>query len=134
VPAWLAAAAAAGAVLLALGLVVWRGGALPRAAMLPPSAPSGAAPIPDIGNLSPKERFDRLYGRIMQALRVGDAATLARFAPMALAAYAMIDSADADSLTHRRATLLRLHLGDTTVARALPPRAPPLGPPGRVAQ
>ena len=54
-----------------------------------------------------------------EQVRAGDTTTLSRFAPMALAAYDMIDSAAVDSLTRRRATLLRLHLGDTTAARAL---------------
>ena len=130
-PSWLPAVGAAVAVVAALGLVVWRGSAVPRAAAAPTAVPAPADPpaIPDISAMTPKERFDRLYGRIMQALRSGDAATLSRFAPMALAAYQMIDSADVDSLTRRRATLLRLHLGDTTAARSLSPRAGPLPPP-----
>lgn len=114
--------------MLGLGLVVWRDSSVPRASAAPsvasePPAMDGGG-IPDISNLSPKERFDRLYGRIMQGLRSGDAAALSRFAPMALAAYAMLDSADVDSVTRRRATVLRVHLGDTAAARSLPLAAP----------
>jgi hypothetical protein len=67
--------------------------------------------------MTPQERFDRLYARVMQALRTGDTATVARYAPMVLGAYRMLDSADAG--TRRRALLLRLHLGDTAAARQL---------------
>jgi hypothetical protein len=77
-----------------------------------------AAPIPDISRMTPQERFDRLYDRILQALRTGDTATVARIAPMALGAYQMLESPD--TTTRRRAAVLRLHLGDTTVMRAPP--------------
>jgi len=129
VSAWLVAGGAAVAVTVALSVVVWRGSALAPASPASPAAADvgEAGAPPDISAMSPKERFDRLYGRVMRALQSGDGTTLARFAPMALAAYDMIDSADVDSATRRRATLLRLHLGDTTVARTLGgPRAPPL--------
>ncbi len=76
--------------------------------------------MPDISRMTPKERFDKLYDRILQALRAGDTLTLDRFAPMALAAYQMLDSADVDSTTRRRAAILRLHLGDTTVQLPAP--------------
>jgi hypothetical protein len=72
---------------------------------------------PDISQLSPKERFDRLYNRVMQAAQAGDQATMSRFMPMALGAYDMLDSADADARYH--AALLRVHNGDVPGARAL---------------
>ena len=72
---------------------------------------------PDISQLSPKERFDRLYNRVMQAAQTGDQATMSRFMPMALGAYEMLDSADADARYH--AALLRVHNGDVQGSRAL---------------
>jgi hypothetical protein len=72
---------------------------------------------PDISQLSPKERFDRLYNRVMQAAQSGDQATMSRFMPMALSAYEMLDSVDADARYH--AALLRVHSGDVQGSRAL---------------
>jgi hypothetical protein len=63
------------------------------------------------------ERFDRLYERSMRASESGDTATVERFAPMALLAYAQLDSIDADARYH--AALLRLHTGDISGAAAL---------------
>ena len=105
-----------GAVLLARS----RGGAAPAAAAVAtdgsagPAAPAGA--IPDISNMTPDERFDRLYRRVMQAARTGDTMS-AKLAPMALGAYEMLDSADADTRYH--AALIRLHIGDAAGAAAL---------------
>lgn len=67
--------------------------------------------------MSPRERFDRLYNRVMQASEGGDTATVGRFTPMALAAYGMLDSIDADARYH--AAMLRLHTGDAPGAAAL---------------
>lgn len=75
------------------------------------------APAPDISELSPKERFDRLYNRVMQAAQSGDEATTTRFMPMALGAYEMLDSVDADARYH--AALLRVHGGDVEGSRAI---------------
>jgi hypothetical protein len=67
--------------------------------------------------MSPRERFDRLYNRIMTASEGGDTATVAQFMPMALSAYTMLDSVDADARYH--ASMLRLHTGDVDGAGAL---------------
>jgi hypothetical protein len=80
-----------------------------------PAAPQEVAP--DISNLSPRERFDRLYERVMRASSSGDAATLQRFAPMAVAAYRMLDSVDADA--RYDVAVIKLHMGDIPGARAL---------------
>jgi hypothetical protein len=74
-------------------------------------------PALDISQLSPRERFDRLYQRVMQAAQSGDQGTMTRFMPMALGAYEMLDSADADARYH--AALLRVHNGDVEGAKAL---------------
>jgi hypothetical protein len=65
---------------------------------------------PDISNLAPRERFDRLYNRVMRAEQSGDDATVARFTPMALLAFAQLDTLDADARYH--AALLQMHTGD----------------------
>lgn len=105
--------------LLGMVLVV-----MTRTASAPPQPAESAAVVeadggapPDIGRLSPRERFDRLYGRVMRAAQAGDGATVERFTPMALMAYSQLDSVDAD--TRYRAALLDLHSGDMTGPTAL---------------
>jgi hypothetical protein len=88
---------------------------LRRASSPPPAEPAATSGVPDISQLSPEERFDRLYRRVMQASRSGD--TMAtRLAPMALGAFEMLDSVSADQRYH--AALIKLHLGDAAGARA----------------
>ncbi len=81
------------------------------------SASLQAGPAPDISRLSPRERFDRLYNRIMQAAEQGDTAQVQRFTPMALGAYAQLDTFDADARYH--AAVIRLQTGDLAGAHAL---------------
>lgn len=76
---------------------------------------AGAAP--DISQLTPRERFDRLFNRIMQAAERGDTAELRRFTPMALGAYAQLDTIDVDARYH--AAVIRLQTGDLAGAHAL---------------
>lgn len=90
----------------------------------PPAGPSSglggarvAGTLPDLSQMSPRERFDRLYNRVMQASEAGDTAEVAQFTPMALTAYAALDQVDADARYH--AAMLRLHTGDPRGARAL---------------
>lgn len=77
----------------------------------------GVGPAPDISALSPRERFDRLFNRIMQAAERGDSVEVGRFTPMALGAYEQLDSRDADARYH--AAVLHLQVGDFAPARAL---------------
>lgn len=101
----------------ALGLLVGRGGR--GGAALPEGATAGPEPAaaPDISNLSPRERFDRLYERIMRASSSGDAATVQQFSPMAIAAYGMLDSVDIDA--RYDVAVVKLHSGDIAGASAL---------------
>ena len=104
---------------VALAVTRGSGGTVPPAAAA--EAPlagggSGAAP-PDISNLSPRERFDKLFDRIMRAAEANDGNTVTSFAPMALGAYQMLDSVDADARYH--AALIMLHTGDVAGAKAL---------------
>lgn len=80
---------------------------------------SGGAsgPAPDISAMTPRERFDRLYNRIMQAAERSDSAEVARFTPMALGAYQQLDTRDADARYH--AAVLQLQVGNFPAARAL---------------
>ena len=114
------------AVFVVLGLIVWRAGGAFR-----PTVPEmgnagnagGAGPpavatrAPDISSMSPRERFDRLFDRIMRAGESGDSATVARFGPMALGAYSQLDQVDTDARFH--AAMLRLTLADFPAAEAL---------------
>jgi hypothetical protein len=77
----------------------------------------GAGQPPDISQMTPKERFLRLHDRIMSAAGQGDSATVTRFAPMALAAYGMLDTIDNDLRYH--AAAIHLRLGDYSEALAL---------------
>ena len=74
-------------------------------------------PAPDISGMSPRERFDRLFNRIMQAAQRGDSAEVERFTPMALGAYEQLDIRDVDARYH--AAVLHLQAGDFTQAQAL---------------
>jgi hypothetical protein len=77
----------------------------------------GAGPAPDISGLSPRERFDRLFNRIMQAAERGDSVEVERFTPMALGAYQQLDTRDIDARYH--AAVLHTQVGDFSPARAL---------------
>jgi hypothetical protein len=79
------------------------------------AAPAGGAP--DISQLTSRERFDRLFNRIMQAAARGDSVEIQRFTPMALGAYSQLDSIDVDARYH--AAVLRTQVGDFAGARAL---------------
>jgi hypothetical protein len=72
---------------------------------------------PDISNLSPQERFDRLFDRVTRAASVGDTTQVAQFTPMALGAYAQLDSFTNDARFH--AAMLRFNVGDYPGALAL---------------
>lgn len=92
------------------------------------SAPQPAAPdmanagppserAPDISAMSPRERFDRLFNRIMQAAERGEADQVERFTPMALGAYQQLDIRDIDARYH--AAVIHLQSGNMAAARAL---------------
>lgn len=117
---------AGGAVVLMVLLAVWRlGGASPTVPDMGNAGNAGAqgtvAPLsgraPDISNLSPRERFDRLYDRVMSAAERGDTVTVAQFIPMALDSYSMLDSVNADARYH--AGMLNIVDGDFARAAAL---------------
>jgi len=115
----------AGAAVLVAGLILlWRAGSF-RPGAAPEMANAGNAgggpglsgPAPDISKMSPGERFDRLFDRVVRAGENGDSLTVQQFSPMALGAYAMLDSANSDLRFH--AALIHLALGDLAPALAL---------------
>ena len=73
--------------------------ALPQAGLddrgAPPAA-EGNVRAPDISSLSPQERADRLYTRVMILNSEGKADSVQFFAPMALTAYQMLEPLNAD--------------------------------------
>ncbi len=97
-------------VLLAFGAYVaaqhFSGGRAPQVATAATALPPGSAPFaggaggvpsgpaPDISNMSPEERADRLFDRIMTAYENGDSEYVQNMAPMALAAYEMLPTLD----------------------------------------
>jgi hypothetical protein len=111
---WLIAGAALAGLLAVLLILLTRES--PSMAVAEPVSLPAEAP-PDISNMSPRERFNRLYNRVMQAAQSGDEATVTRFTPMALLAYAQLDTIDADARYH--AALLKVHTGDVEASRAL---------------
>ncbi len=67
--------------------------------------------------MTPRERFDRLFNRIMQASERRDSAEVERFTPMALGAYQQLEAPDADARYH--AAVLNIQVGNFDAARAL---------------
>lgn len=118
--AWIVAGIA---ILLAVLAVLWRGGGL-RPSAPPEMANAGNADpaaglstrAPDISAMSPRERFDRLFERVIRAAEGGDSVTAQQFVPMALGAYAMLDSVDSDLRFH--AALIDLAAGSFGAALA----------------
>lgn len=90
---------------------VGAGGAAPFA------SGSGEGTPPDLSTMTPRERFDRLYNRIMRASESGDQQTVTTFTPMAMMAYEQLDTVDADARFHL--ATLKLHGGDVAGASAI---------------
>ena len=82
-----------------------------------PAGPAGAMPrAPDISQLTPEQRAERLYDRIMKEVEAGRTENVKTFMPMAVAAYEMISPLNLD----QRYDLGRIGEvgGDTALARA----------------
>jgi hypothetical protein len=89
----------------------------PADAGTPAGAPSGTPPrAPDISQMTPEQRAERLYDRIMTEHEAGRTDAVRTFLPMARAAYEMLGTLNLD----QRYDLGRLGEvgGDTTLARA----------------
>jgi hypothetical protein len=100
------------ACLLLVGGIVFK---VSEGASAPDVPPPGRAP--DISAMTPQERFDRLFNRVMQAAERGDSNEVERFTPMALGAYQQLDARGVDARYH--AAVLHLGVGDVAPAYAL---------------
>ncbi|MDX2261388.1 MAG: zinc ribbon domain-containing protein [Gemmatimonadales bacterium] len=123
---WLASGAA---LVLLLGLIVakvWKDGSPATAA--PATASAGSAggapfaggasgPAPDISKMSPKERFLRLFNRVMEAGARGDTTTVINFLPMAIASYEQLPAPDAGDRFD--AALLQLQANNIPAVKGL---------------
>lgn len=76
---------------------------LAAAAEAPPPASGMDASGVDLASMTPRERADRLFNRVMEGTARGDTAQLGFFADMAVQAYGMVPERDAD---------LHYHLGE----------------------
>jgi hypothetical protein len=120
--------------LLLVGGIVYKVAGGAPAAPVPDMANTGADPrergagqpasgeelqgrAPDISAMTPRERFDRLFNRIMQAGERRDSVEVRRFTPMALGAYQQLDEHDIDARYH--AAVLHIGVGDFAPAYAL---------------
>ena len=82
-----------------------------------PGAPAAVMPrAPDISQMSPGERAERLYDRIMTEHQAGNEANVRAFMPMALAAYEMLAPLNLDQ--HYDVGRIAIVGGDTSLARA----------------
>lgn len=72
---------------------------------------------PDISNMTPEERFTRLFERVTRAAESGDSAQVAAFVPMALGAYGQLPATTNDDRFH--AAMLYFMVGEFPGALAL---------------
>jgi tetratricopeptide (TPR) repeat protein len=80
------------------------------------AAPGGDPAAVDLASMSPRERADRLFNRVMQGVSSGDTTQLGFFTGMAIQAYGMVPERDAD-LHYHLGELYRMQ-GDAASARA----------------
>lgn len=74
--------------------------AAPAGMVAPFAQGGGGGTPPNLATMTPNERANRLYGRIMGYVQAGKADSAAFFAPMALAAHEMLDSPSVDERYH----------------------------------
>ena len=84
--------------------------------MVSPDERAAGVRAPDISNLSPQERADRLYNRVMLLASQGKVDSVQFFAPMAVQSYLLLSPLNAD----QRYDLGRIAevVGETGLARA----------------
>src|SRR5947208_4187490 len=111
---WALAGTALGALIT---VVAMRGaGAGSREQGAEQTAPRSQLSAPDISQMSPEERANRLFNRVMILAEAGKNDSVQFFLPMALGAYGQLPSLDADARYH--VGLLQLAGGDAHVALA----------------
>jgi zinc-ribbon domain len=112
---WGVAGAALGALVTVLAMRA--GGSRGALSTAPDASPPGSRlPAPDISQMSPEERANRLFDRVMILAQAGKADSAQFFLPMALSAYDMLPALDNDARYH--IGLLRLAGGDAAAALA----------------
>ncbi len=82
------------------------------------AGPQTAVRAPDISTMSPRERFDRLFSRIMRAAEAEAADTVMLFSPMALEAYRQLTPADVDADARYHAAMIHMVVGEFADAKA----------------
>ena len=126
---WALAGAALGALVTVVAMRSVGAGAGNRERGAEPTeaaAPGPRLAAPDISQMSPEERANRLFNRVMLLAEAGKNDSVLFFLPMALGAYAQLPSLDADARYH--VGLLELAGGDVggalaqadTIQRAVP--------------
>jgi hypothetical protein len=75
------------------------------------AAPGSLGKAPDISQMTPREQFSRLEGRVTAAAEKGDSATVINFTPMALGAYANLPPGDRDIDARFHAGMLQANVG-----------------------
>ncbi|MCH7874233.1 MAG: zinc ribbon domain-containing protein [Gemmatimonadetes bacterium] len=113
---WVVAGGAVVALLVVLAITRLgpAGGGRPAAG--PP--PVGGGPAIDISAMTPRERADRLFNRVVSSAERGQLDTARFFTPMALAAYAMLGPLDEDARYHVGLIHLVNDEFDATLAQA----------------
>jgi hypothetical protein len=107
-----------------IGVLAMRGsgGAAGAAAPVPPTAPfagggtAGGVAAPDISQMSPEERAQRLFDRVMRLDEAGKTDSVQFFLPMAIGAYQQLPALSLDA--HFDVGLLKLAGGDAGGALA----------------
>ncbi len=99
-PWWIGGFAMIG--LIVFGLVSYLPSGAPAgpAGMPPAGVPAGLGPPPDISSMTPRERADQLYDRVMRSVSTGDSVEAQFFLPMAIEAYQLARPLDHDGLFH----------------------------------
>jgi hypothetical protein len=112
---WAIAGLALGALLAVL--LLRKGSGNPSApTVAAPFARGGAAPAPDISQMSPEEQAQRLFDRVMVLEQQGKTDSVRFFMPMAIGAYQMLPTMSLDA--HFDVGLLQLTAGDPAAALA----------------
>lgn len=112
---WGIAGLALGALLAVVLLRGNRGGSATPAPAAP-FARGGAAPAPDISQMTPQEQAQRLFDRVMILEEQGKTDSVRFFMPMAIGAYQMLPAMTLDA--HFDVGLLQLTAGDPAAALA----------------
>lgn len=96
---WLVAGGAVITLLVVLTITQLKPGSNPTSQAPPVPAAGMGGPV-DLSQMTPRDAADRLFNRVMTAYENGAKDTAQLFAPMALQAYGMVESLDADARYH----------------------------------